>query len=352
MYILYVVYYIMFKIKTNVPLKYIIFIGRYGPCSQIRGLINNLNLIKLSNRKLIEPIILSHYRNDTANDINYIKYSTIFQNNLPVNMTHNGILFKLNNNTINHYVLSRDSNEESLNVYKLGYEYYSKSIKEYYNIEVKNVNFIRDDVTTTIVQKLLNDNSRLIILSDFNCNNNNSFIRGPFYGYLKMNKQIEHFTTQYIHKKFNNEPFLAINIRRLKDNEQRYANWKDFYGFAFKDLYDTLVYICNKSNINKKNIFLSIKQKVLSLYKDDIMFDKINIYDSDTIPNNIQCYIEQNIASKSRILIYTEGSVYSDMICGLSRNNSIKNHTSIVDISILKSINTNRSLCRRTIGIK
>lgn len=319
----------------------IIFFGLFGPCSQIRGLMNNFSIIKNIKRKLIEPIILSHSHSEKENDIDYVVYSNIFdKNKLPITMISNDILFKLKYETVNHYVFIRSNDPIDMNgIYKLNREYYTNSIMKYYNLDLTKVKLIQNNM-----KQMESDKSNLIILTDFNCNNNSSFRVHKHY--LKMSDMIEQLTNKYIHETFQNKPFLAVNIRRLKDNEFQYANWKKFYGFTFKDFYDTIVDICNKNNIPVQNIFLSIKPKILSLYKNDIFFDKINVFKHSTIPNNIQYYIEQNIAAKAKVLIFTNGSTYSEMIWGLS-NSNIK-----LNIGKLKNINTNRNLCMRKIGIR
>lgn len=324
-------------------MKLILFIGFFGPCTQIHCAINNFELIKSLNRTLVEPIIFSH--SHSSNTLPYLKLFDILKNNKFLNIVNNQVLKKINFNTINHYILCPDeTNNEMEVVYKPTNHSYQKSLLEYYNLEISKVNCIVNDL-----KKLQKDTSEVIILSSYKAHKFYKWV--PFQKlkpHLKINSSIEQITRKYILNTFGKENYLSIQIRRINDREEAYRDWRHYFGFSFEDLYNRLINICKRNQIPYKNIFVSVKPKILRLYRKDIFFDKIKVYSDDNNPKEIQYYVEQYIASQAKILIFTKGSEFSNMVVGLSN----KRKTKCIDIATLKYVNKNQFLCVRKYGIK
>lgn len=299
---------------------YLYFFGLYGPGNQIFGLRSAIYISRITGRKLIDPIIYAH--NKSGNDLtkNYVKFSEIF--NLTDEMVKLDDLVLENPEKI--FVFSRSlPDHNNVNNHKnLIPEYRLNDLGEYYKIDVKSLISI-----TNKYQDLIDCKDKVIIMANFSDINydykltNNSF---------KFNNTIESIANAFIEKHFNNKKFIGINIRKLKDDEERFSKFFSFYKFHFEDLYKHCLRCCEELNIPKENIFLSIKPRIIKLFHKDLLLDKVKYFDENLDPIIAQ-FVEQCICLKSEIYYFCKNSSYSRFVYDLRDCNNCKYICSISD---------------------
>lgn len=317
--------------------KYVIYYGLHGPCSQLRGLHCIDKYIHTLNRKFIEPILFSHNHSKTSDFCHY-KFTEVFKNR---NMIDIDTINDISKASITWFVFIRSDDtsvEYAKKVLKINREQYIDHFKQYYGFDPNDTRI--SFIVNANIKEVNKCSSDIVILSTYNALMNKGFHEEKTF---EFNDFITSKADEYIKRKFSNKKFLAINIRRLKDNESEYKSWKDFYGFTFNRLADSLIKYTNC--MENKKFFLSIKPTVLNIY-DDIDHDKFYSYSGDDdIKENIAQYIEQCICSKAKMYIFTGGSVYSELPCAfVDKSTRVKNIYYLMD--------NNGRLCKRSSGIR
>jgi len=286
-----------------------------GPGNQIVGIKEAIMASTILNRKLIIPPIMQHYvlnrkyRGSSEVNCKYWNFDEIFKYSGDyINLMDN--LDYIHNEDTIYYLKRQDINNplrleklikpNPINKFVLNKRSF-KDLKDYDELKEKD-----DD--TLIVYNLYNNTA--ISTCFWNgcdtCPLNPEFIDlyKDICNKFDFSDKIKNFGDEYIKDKFNDQDFICLHLRYpdymstdhdIKDTNKLYNEM---------DINHLIIYLSDKYNIDKNNVFIATCNKARILTSD---LKQYNILHDDQKYNELESFIEQYIATKSKYFIYSGG---------------------------------------------
>ena len=288
-----------------------------GPGNQIVGIKEAIIMAKLLNRKLLFPPILQHYvlnrvhRGYNENNIKYWKFSDIFEyidNNMNVlELVENKHILKISNN---QYFIRQNDITNPLKMESL-LELKNKNKKTlnsrfFKNLEDYNeLKGYKNEHLLTITHLY---NSTAISECFWNgcdtCKLNPVFIDmyKEICSNLDFSQKIKDFGEEYINNIFGKEDFICLHLRYPDYGDVDIKSINKLYNE--NDINNLIMNFCEKEDIQPNNLFIATCNQNRIL-KTDLKYGKM--LDKKSEYNEMESFIEQYIATRSKIFIYTGG---------------------------------------------
>ena len=289
-----------------------------GPGNQIVGIKEAILMSKMLNRKLLFPPIIQHYvlnrvhRGGGNNNIKYWKFSEIFEykdDNIEVlEAIENKHIIE---NTSNQYFIRKNDMTNPLRMEKL-LELKNKNkkllnVRNFKNLSDYNeLKGYEDEHLLTITQLY---NSTAISKCFWNgcdtCEMNPVIFNlyKDICSKFHFSQKIKEFGEKYINETFGKEEFVCLHLRYSDYGDDK--DLKDITKlYNESDINNLIIKVCEKESISNKNVFVATSNQKRLLNSD------LKVY--KLLPKNIkydeiESFIEQYIAIKSKIFIYSGG---------------------------------------------
>ena len=288
-----------------------------GPGNQIVGIKEAIIMAKILDRKLLFPPILQHYvlnrlhRGCGKDNIKYWKFNDIFE-------------YKDTNMNVLELVENKHILTQSNNQYFIRKNDIINPLRMEGVLELKNKN---KKILNTRLFKNLDDYNELKgykeehLLTITHLYNSTSISKCFWNGcdtcklnpvFFEMYKEIcnkfdfsqkiKNYGDEYINNTFGKEEFICLHLRYPDYGDVNIKSINKLYNET--DINNLLINYCENKSIKKENIFIATCNQGRIL-KTDLKYGKM--LSKKTEYNEMESFIEQYIATKSRLFVYTGG---------------------------------------------